>query len=283
MAGPPSYPMPVNLSGLVPGTVSQVVLTVASGYRNQRATVSGWARQLDGGWALTRGPYASWIGVGGFAAPGSKREGDGHSPTGVFGIPMAFGVKPRPLGTRIPFHQLHPPYEIWVENPRSRYYNELVDIRRVGVRGIGDRESPVTYPLGAFIAYNSRRVPHLGSAIFFHPSHGSPTIGCVSIPLAQLHTMITWLAPSAQPMMVMGVAAELLTLGGPVPLPVVTPSPIDMPLPTDTASPVDTGSPAPSPTGSPTDAPTPAPTDTPPGATPSLSSRSAAAGRCGPT
>lgn len=257
VADSPAYSMPVNLSGLVAGAVRQVVLTVAPSYRNPRATVSGWARQLDDTWNLTHGPYASWIGVGGFAAPGRKRESDGHSPTGVFGMPLAFGVKARPHGLRLPFHPLHPPYEIWVENPRSRYYNELVDVRRVGARGIGDRESPVAYPLGAFIAYNPRRVPHLGSAIFLHPSHNSPTIGCVSIPLAQLDTLLTWLSPAAQPMMVMGVTAELLTMGGGVPLPVSTPTPIG-PAPGDSAFPTDSPTDSPIPTDSPTpsDSPT---------------------------
>ena len=60
------------------------------------------------------------------------------------------------------------------------------------------------------IAYNtSPVVPGLGSGIFLHASTGRPTLGCISLPLPQLLTLLHWLRPSRVPLMVIGTHAEI--------------------------------------------------------------------------
>ena len=55
--------------------------------------------------------------------------------------------------------------------------------------------SPTAYHHLAVIAYNTKLiVPGRGSGIFLHASTGRPTLGCVSLPLPQLLTMLRWQA-----------------------------------------------------------------------------------------
>jgi len=52
-------------------------------------------------------------------------------------------------------------------------------------------------------------VPGRGSGIFLHVSTGRPTLGCVSLPVAQLVTTLRWLRPQAQPRIAIGTPAML--------------------------------------------------------------------------
>jgi len=251
----------VNLAGLAPGA-GQVLVATAGSYGSSRGTVTAW-RLGPAGWERALGPYDAWFGRGGFARPGRKYEGDARSPTGTFAIPFAFGLA-RPAGLRLPWRPLDVPFTVWVDDPRSAYYNLLVDTRRVGARSVG-RSAPLRYPLAAPIGYNPGRVRGAGSAILLHPSHGSPTIGCVSIPMADLRRVLHWLDPAQQPRMVMGVPAELLNLAGPAPRPATssTPAPSSPPSPSE-APPASPPPPAPSPSPSPSSpAPVPSPLPTP--------------------
>lgn len=54
------------------------------------------------------------------------------------------------------------------------------------------------YYYGAVIAYNTARIPHLGSAIFLHVGTGD-TAGCVSLPKAELLKVLHWLRPADNP------------------------------------------------------------------------------------
>jgi L,D-peptidoglycan transpeptidase YkuD (ErfK/YbiS/YcfS/YnhG family) len=60
------------------------------------------------------------------------------------------------------------------------------------------------YDYGAVIAYNDARTPGLGSAIFLHVSRGTPTAGCVALPVDQLLAVLRWLDPSRGPTIVLG-------------------------------------------------------------------------------
>ena len=70
--------------------------------------------------------------------------------------------------------------------------------------------SPTAYRHLAVIAYNTDPVvPGRGSGIFLHVSRNRPTLGCVSLPLPQLLTVLRWLRPEAQPAIVIGTRAEI--------------------------------------------------------------------------
>ena len=46
--------------------------------------------------------------------------------------------------------------------------------------------------------------PGRGSGIFLHVSRGNPTIGCVSLPEGRLLTILRWLRPAKEPLIVIG-------------------------------------------------------------------------------
>jgi L,D-peptidoglycan transpeptidase YkuD (ErfK/YbiS/YcfS/YnhG family) len=152
------------------------------------------------------GPWTAWVGVAGMAPPGAKREGDGRTPSGVYGFDFFFGVSADP-GVRFPFRPVLSRSIVWDDDPASPRYNQWVD-EAVGDAGADPEPMYVTpaYDYGAVIAYNTAAAPGLGSAIFLHVSTGGPTAGCVSLPEAQLLGVLRWLDPGGQPRIVLGAA-----------------------------------------------------------------------------
>jgi L,D-peptidoglycan transpeptidase YkuD (ErfK/YbiS/YcfS/YnhG family) len=70
--------------------------------------------------------------------------------------------------------------------------------------------SPTAYRHLAVIDYNTHPIVRgRGSGIFLHRSTGRPTLGCISLPLAQLVTLLRWLDPTASPLIVIGTAATV--------------------------------------------------------------------------
>jgi L,D-peptidoglycan transpeptidase YkuD (ErfK/YbiS/YcfS/YnhG family) len=182
-------------------TGAQVIVVSASGYGTTLATLRAYS-----GSRLVFGPWTAHIGRTGFAAPGTKREGDGHTPSGSFGISFAFGVAANP-GVRLPY-RIAGVNDVWDDDPASPRYNEWVDRTQAdpGVAPERLRALPA-YRYAAVIAYNSSRTPGLGSAIFLHVTTGGATAGCVSLPLTELLQLLRWFDPAASPRIVMGVDA----------------------------------------------------------------------------
>lgn len=60
------------------------------------------------------------------------------------------------------------------------------------------------------IGYNSDPiVPGRGSGIFLHASRDRPTLGCVSLELPELITVLRWLWPARSPLIVIGTAPTI--------------------------------------------------------------------------
>jgi L,D-peptidoglycan transpeptidase YkuD (ErfK/YbiS/YcfS/YnhG family) len=75
--------------------------------------------------------------------------------------------------------------------------------------------SPTAYRHLAVIAFNSDPVvPGRGSGIFLHASTGRPTLGCISLPLPQLLTVLRWLRPTSAPLIAIGARADVHSLRG---------------------------------------------------------------------
>ena len=73
--------------------------------------------------------------------------------------------------------------------------------------------SPEAYKYLAVIDYNTNPVvPGRGSGIFLHVSRGNPTIGCVSLPVGQLLTILRWLHPAKEPLIAIGTRKTIRTL-----------------------------------------------------------------------
>ena len=170
--------------------------------------MTAFARTAQG-WRQVYGPWTARIGYHGFAPAGHKREGDGRTPTGVFGFQFMFGVEPNP-GVRYPYRPALST-SWWDDDSASAHYNEWVD-SRTGYPGRDPeamRQVP-SYRYGAVIGYNLARTPGLGSAIFLHVAHTGATSGCVSLPEPELLAVLRWLDPAQSPRIVMGTMSAVV-------------------------------------------------------------------------
>jgi L,D-peptidoglycan transpeptidase YkuD (ErfK/YbiS/YcfS/YnhG family) len=180
-----------------PADVRQVLTVTATSHSTTYATFRAY-RLSDGHKVAVFGPWTARVGYNGIARPGKKREGDGKTPSGTYGFSFYFGVEPD-RGFSFPFRHAYR-YDFWDDDPASARYNEWVNVRK---HNAGANPEPMhqvpAYDYAAVIAYNTRRTPGLGSAIFLHVGTGTATAGCVSLPRAELLKILHWMRPRDHP------------------------------------------------------------------------------------
>jgi L,D-peptidoglycan transpeptidase YkuD (ErfK/YbiS/YcfS/YnhG family) len=190
------------------GDAGQVIAVAAAGYGANTATFTAYQRTSTG-WQQVFGPWLAHVGRNGFAPSGAKREGDGRTPSGSYGLSFFFGVRRNP-GVRFPYRDVTGPWIVWDDDASSANYNEWIDTR---TQSAGTDPEPMhvpgVYDYGAVIAYNTSRTPGLGSAIFLHVSSGGSTAGCVSLPTSELLAVLRWLDPGRSPRIVMGTTTAI--------------------------------------------------------------------------
>jgi hypothetical protein len=144
-----------------------------------------------------------------------KREGDGKSPAGIFGLGTAFGDASQPLpGLKTPYMQLTPSIEC-VDDSSSRYYNRVVDRSTVvpdwksseHMLSVGEAYRwgiVVGHNGGDMVAHANPPMPGGGSCVFLHIWSGATrgTAGCTAMPQNQLEALLTWLDPTRKPLLV---------------------------------------------------------------------------------
>jgi L,D-peptidoglycan transpeptidase YkuD (ErfK/YbiS/YcfS/YnhG family) len=196
------------------GDATQLVTVVAPSGRSTRGSLRLWhkARLC---WRPDSAPWPAWLGQRGISD--HKREGDRTTPAGAYGfLPVLYGIAPNP-GVRYRYHRIVCG-DWWVEDASSRWYNRFRHVPcgskppfRVTSEDMS--RSPTAYRYLAVIAYNrSPIVRGRGSGIFLHVSTGRPTLGCVSLPLPRLLSVLRWLRPSRSPLIVIGTSAEIRRL-----------------------------------------------------------------------
>lgn len=192
----------------------QIVTVEAPSYSATVATLTAW-QDVRGCFVRVAGPWPAHVGRSGLSD--HHVEGDGTTPTGAYAIgPTMYGTAPNP-GVRYAYHRLRCG-DWWDEDPASRRYNtfEHVTCGTTPPFG-GDSEALWTevpaYVHFAVVEYNARPVvAGRGSAIFLHVSTGTPTDGCVSLPLARLDLVLRWLRPGLHPIVAIGTAAGIASL-----------------------------------------------------------------------
>jgi L,D-peptidoglycan transpeptidase YkuD (ErfK/YbiS/YcfS/YnhG family) len=185
------------------GSAQQVITVATGGYGTSYATLTGFER--DGsGWRQVFGPWSAYVGRNGVAPLGGKREGDGRTPSGVYGFDFMFGISADP-GTQFPYRRITGMNIVWDDDSNSTNYNRWIDTNN-GDAGVSPEPmyNAPSYNYGAVIAYNTARTPGMGSAIFLHVSHGSATAGCVALPTDQLVALLRWLDPARSPVIAIG-------------------------------------------------------------------------------
>jgi L,D-peptidoglycan transpeptidase YkuD (ErfK/YbiS/YcfS/YnhG family) len=195
----------------VQATGTQLVTVEARSLRTTHAALRTWERR-NGCWRGVAGPYPARVGWSGLSR--DRREGDGTTPAGIFGfLPTMYGLSPSP-GLRYRYHRIVCG-DWWVEDPAYPAYNTFVHTacnRRPPFRTTTPdmSKSPTAYAFLAVIEFNMHPVvPGRGSGIFLHVQTGRPTNGCVSLPRAELASVLRWLRPGARPQIAIGTRADL--------------------------------------------------------------------------
>ena len=179
----------------VPADSSQVLEAIGAGPNSPNATVVLYQRTAAGWQAGSSWPAHDAL--DGWTA--DKRQGDLRTPIGVFTLTDAGGLLANP-GTKLPYDQSS---EFTISGrgfegePLAGAFDYVIAInynRKTGVSPLDD-----TYPLG----YEK------GTGVWLHVDHGGPTHGCVSIPRADIITLLRTLDPAQHPVIVMGDAASL--------------------------------------------------------------------------
>jgi len=184
-----------------------MIVVTTSGYGQVNATLTAYEHRGNQ-WVTKYGPWSVVIGRNGFAPAGAKREGDGRTPSGTYGFDFLFGTASNP-GVKYPYRSITGSYIVWDDDPSSAAYNLWRDTRTQSA-GVAPEPMYVSaYRYGAVIAYNTARVPGLGSAIFLHVQTLSHTAGCVALPVDELLSLLTWLDPTLGPTIRMGVGASI--------------------------------------------------------------------------
>jgi D-alanyl-D-alanine dipeptidase len=144
-----------------------------------------------------------------FDASERKIEGDNKAPAGIFRLGPAFGYAPKSAARwiKLSYVPLTKQTE-GVDDPRSRYYNRLVDRSKIAKVDWRSSEQMLRtdnlYKWGVVVAHNSPARPGAGSCIFLHiwKDSRSATAGCTAMPERDLVNLLRWLDPAARPVLV---------------------------------------------------------------------------------
>jgi D-alanyl-D-alanine dipeptidase len=146
------------------------------------------------------------------AAPGSaprKIEGDSRVAAGVFRLGPVFGYAPAHSARWVKLRYLPLTKTIeGIDDPRSRYYNQLVDRSKVARVDWRTSEKMLRddhlYKWGLVVQHNPAAIPGAGSCIFLHiwKNSATATTGCTAMAESDLLNLIHWLTPAANPILV---------------------------------------------------------------------------------
>ncbi|GAC1366844.1 MAG: hypothetical protein NVSMB32_11570 [Actinomycetota bacterium] len=191
------------------GNAKQVVIVDAPNFGNRPAVLTTY--QDDGhGWYQVSGPTTAQVGYNGWKLGTDRHEGDGSSPAGIYSFgTVIYGNNSDPGGLHYPYHRLVPG-DYWDANPMTPQYNTFQHSANTNCGANpfgGDTEclwqQTQAYPYFAVINFNYPVVGPRGAGIFLHASKGSNTAGCVSVAVTDLVSILRWLNPAYNPVIVM--------------------------------------------------------------------------------
>lgn len=202
----PATPKPKNLAvGLkTVGKNRQLILVTSNGYNTASADIHTYEKNSRGTWVQVLSTKGH-IGKYGFTT--NMREGEAKSPIGKYTIGTAFGQKGNP-GTKLPFRSITSD-DVWVDDPKSPLYNTWQSRKKTKNRWKSAENMKIkAYTYGFVINYNTKRTPYKGSAIFFHIGN-SYTLGCTATSEANVKSILKWLDPAKNPVIIQTPIKEL--------------------------------------------------------------------------
>lgn len=187
------------------GNNDQLILVTSKGYNTDKAKIETYERNKKGRW-IRKLSVSGYIGKNGFAR--NKVEGDGKSPVGKYSLGTSFGQKDNP-GTKLPFKSITND-DVWVDDPNSKLYNTWQSKSKTSSQWkSAENMNHELYTYGFVINYNTNPiVPNKGSAIFLHVGN-SYTVGCTATSEANVISMMKWLDPKKNPVIIQTPEKEL--------------------------------------------------------------------------
>ncbi|MEU7027399.1 L,D-transpeptidase family protein [Streptomyces sp. NPDC046275] len=207
VTGPPA-PLPERMADT--GGGSQLITAVAAGPSATTGTVTWWDRR--GGRWVRAGEARARFGANGLVEGKSRRQGTSTTPTGLYGLPYAFGTVPRPAGTGYRYRRVTD-RSWWCQDNESTAYNRWTeglpaDCRAAESEHLADYGAQYAHAL--VIGFNyARPVRGRGAGIFLHVNGRGATAGCVSVPAGAMRQILAWADPHRRPHIAVG------TRGGP--------------------------------------------------------------------
>ena len=222
----------------------QVVVVVTPDWNANQGALRTYER-ADGKWRqvgesepVTVGRNGSAWGLGLHPDPKAgplKRESDGRSPAGVFGIGDAFGYAQH-ADTALPYDAMQASHYC-MDVSGSPLYNRIVDAQAVGAEAVAGSTEPMRldlhsagdqrYRLGFVIEHNPQARRDAGSCIFAHlwrkPTES--TAGCTAMDEPTMTRLLAWLRPDRHPVFVLLPAKEYAGLRDEWQLPALEPMP----------------------------------------------------------
>ncbi|CAM5496432.1 L,D-transpeptidase family protein [Streptomyces fumanus] len=202
----PPAPLPERMADT--GGGAQLITAVAPDTGSTTGTVTWWDRR-GGSW-VRAGSAPARFGARGLADGRTRRQGTNTTPTGLYGLPYAFGVERAPRGTAYPYRPVRED-SWWCQDNGSRSYNRWTEPRPADCAA-AEAEHLITYGRqyahALVVAFNyARPVRGRGAGIFLHVNGAGATAGCVSVPKGAMRRILAWAEPAARPHLAIGTAS----------------------------------------------------------------------------
>ncbi|WP_395576557.1 L,D-transpeptidase [Streptomyces sp. BK79] len=204
-AGP--RPLPARMADTGGGT--QLITAVAPETGATEGRVTWWERRGGPGtgrW-VEAGSAPARFGAGGLADGTTRRQGTNTTPTGLYDLPYAFGIRPAPRGTAYRYRPVRAD-SWWCQDNASRSYNRWAEPRPADCRA-AEAEHLITYTAqyahALVVGFNyDRPVRGRGAGIFLHVDGRGATAGCVSVPAEAMRRILRWADPARRPHIAIG-------------------------------------------------------------------------------
>jgi L,D-peptidoglycan transpeptidase YkuD (ErfK/YbiS/YcfS/YnhG family) len=221
----PAY-HPGSLPGI--GAAQQVVVVTAPSWGSTRGTLRAYERTADG-WQVVVKATPALLGSRGLVPADERRQGTGKTPAGTFGIVSAFGRQADP-GTELDYLRVdrddawtyHPDYpaiyNVLQTAPRpwtgfGRYVERLWSYGKqynyVAVMDYNLPDGPIRTGADGVRRAATPADTRAGGGIFLHVSNGRTTAGCIAIEESVMRSVLRWLDPAKEPVIVVGPTAEI--------------------------------------------------------------------------
>jgi D-alanyl-D-alanine dipeptidase len=213
-----SIPVTAAPPRALPASCRQCLVVTAESWSSTTGQLIAFERGDGWPWRRRGSPIPLRLGDAGMAwgrgllpdpaLPGPhKREGDHRAPAGVFRLGPAFGYARQAPATRMSYLPLSG-HVVAVDDPHSRYYNQLIDQSKISRPDWRSAEKMILaddrYKWGIFVEHNVPPRPGAGSCIFLHvwKNPETLTVGCTAMPEAAVLSLVQWLDPARQPLLI---------------------------------------------------------------------------------